>query len=699
MPFPEGIPEDFHAQFAAWVRLEPRCRSNDWARGLQARTADPLWMLARQWQTGEFQGEDAGSPIEIRLAHSTQSLDRLRLGESKTAFNIPNAPLEAIIEQERFELNWRARVQIGQQFERFARTEPGVDAEALITAYRTDYPLELSAVDIARLKAEIAQIEQQLQTNDLTDAQRQALETQAQAKRDKLTTLSESWVETDHATRRFLNLMASRVIDGKKLLEAIENGPLVPPPGLTANQLEQVLKKFNEWRTKLRLQPIGSKSDAWRNQQLDYRFELNPPEDPATDKTNLKVPDYRNGSLDWYAFLMKSYVDDDDKWTQEPPIKTHPTRVSVGGTSPRWWAFEDAATDFGKLDVAKPDLAKLLLMEFVLIYGDDWFSVPVPVCLAELLDAGSVQEEWKVYPKLVRIDGLKVRNVFGEETLVRPARQEVIERIKEDPSADPGNPLLRWEMFTLAPGNAPQEPALADVLFIPPVAGFREESSPIEEVRFLRDEGANMVWGVEHLIPNGLGKPVDGFNAQRERIEREQEAEIARLETLLSQIEQQLEAGDLTDQEREELEADTQGLQDQLVTLREGPRPTSGGAPRYRLATTVPENWIPFVPTNATPFFGLTYESICLRRAQMLRNTDAEDPELIPAMSRILDLSEDPLLWLEEATIPRSGLRTQLTAQRVRWVDGKTYVWLGRKVTTGRGEGSSGLRFDFLRTN
>ena len=30
--------------------------------GLQARIYDPLWLLARQWQIGEFQGEDNGSP-------------------------------------------------------------------------------------------------------------------------------------------------------------------------------------------------------------------------------------------------------------------------------------------------------------------------------------------------------------------------------------------------------------------------------------------------------------------------------------------------------------------------------------------------------------------------------------------------------------------------------------------------------------
>jgi hypothetical protein len=468
--------------------------------------------------------------------------------------------------------------------------------------------------------------------------------------------------------------MAGRVIDGKELQRAIDQNGLELPAGITPEQLNQVLDRFSDWRAKLYLQPSMSKSEAWRNEQLDYRFELNPPENFTPNKTHLKALDYRNGELDWYTFLMESYVDGDNKWTQVVPINTHPTyptRVTVGGTSPRWWAFEDAATDFGKLDIAKPDLAKLLLMEFVLIYGDDWFSIPLPVSM----------------PNLVRIDDLIVYNVFGEDMKIDPVRKKVRDKIIET-GGNPDDPLLRWEIFTLAPSYDPESPALADILLVPPVAGFREESPPIEEVRFLRDEGANMVWGVEHLIPNGLGKPIDGFDAQRERAERHIEAEIVRLES-----------GNLTSEEREAVEADPEWLWKQIELLRHGPRPSSSAVPRYRLSTIVPENWIPFVPTNISPTLGLTYKSIRLRRAQMLRNTEAEDAEPIPAMSRILDLSEDPLLWLEEATVPRSGLRAQLTAQRVRWVDGKTYVWLGRKVTTGRGEGSSGLRFDVLKND
>ena len=49
-----------------WDRIEPHTRDPRLEEGLQARLADTLWMLARQWQVGEFRGEDAASPIHVR---------------------------------------------------------------------------------------------------------------------------------------------------------------------------------------------------------------------------------------------------------------------------------------------------------------------------------------------------------------------------------------------------------------------------------------------------------------------------------------------------------------------------------------------------------------------------------------------------------------------------------------------------------
>ena len=49
---------------------------------------------------------------------------------------------------------------------------------------------------------------------------------------------------------------------------------------------------------------------------------------------------------------------------------------------------------------------------------------------------------------------------------------------------------------------------------------------------------------------------------------------------------------------------------------------------------------------------------------------------------------------IREEEIPREGTRVTRAYQLARWIDGTTFLWLGRRTTTGRGEGSSGLRYD-----
>jgi hypothetical protein len=43
-----------------------------------------------------------------------------------------------------------------------------------------------------------------------------------------------------------------------------------------------------------------------------------------------------------------------------------------------------------------------------------------------------------------------------------------------------------------------------------------------------------------------------------------------------------------------------------------------------------------------------------------------------------------------------AGRIVQRTFQRARWHDGKTFLWVGRRSQSGRGEGSSGLAFDHV---
>src|ERR1700739_3622642 len=51
-------------------RLEPTPRAEGIDEGLAARIHDPLWLLARQWQMGEFRGQDAGTPALVQVAGS-----------------------------------------------------------------------------------------------------------------------------------------------------------------------------------------------------------------------------------------------------------------------------------------------------------------------------------------------------------------------------------------------------------------------------------------------------------------------------------------------------------------------------------------------------------------------------------------------------------------------------------------------------
>jgi len=103
------------------------------------------------------------------------------------------------------------------------------------------------------------------------------------------------------------------------------------------------------------------------------------------------------------------------------------------------------------------------------------------------------------------------------------------------------------------------------------------------------------------------------------------------------------------------------------------------------LGTSVPDYWIPLLPVQDGP-------AIRLRRGSLPR-TDSESVEdvLVP-QGIILDPEHDLLLHDEE--VPREGARVTRSYQYARWSDGSTYLWIGRRKQPGRGEGSSGLRFD-----
>src|SRR6185369_16198103 len=93
-----------------------RPRAHDFTRSLRAEVRDPLWLLTRQWQLGELEAEDAGSPIDTRLLTRKLTIDRVQLGAGTPAAYDDSVPLEAVVERERVPFTHALRVQAAQYF-------------------------------------------------------------------------------------------------------------------------------------------------------------------------------------------------------------------------------------------------------------------------------------------------------------------------------------------------------------------------------------------------------------------------------------------------------------------------------------------------------------------------------------------------------------------------------------------------------
>ena len=561
---------------------------------LQARIYDPLWLLARQWQLGEFQGEDNGSPIMARWRSEAATLSRYFSGAIKpnTIANAPrydsSMPLETLVEREAIRPatdqtsqseKLRLAAEAGQQFLRML--DRMREAETISHDYRAAF---IRQYPFPRLTAE---------------------------QRAKL----------DSDSLSFIDVMASRVPDGRQLHTAFNltsAGVIVIAPELqiAPGDLADVREAARLWLTwfdTLFSEP-EKENPTWLPERMEYAFSVGTRF--SEGECPLTAQEYFEGHLDWYAFDVNLEVTlggASDNVVTEIARTAIPAPVSFRGMpTARFWEFEDAQVDFGSVDAGPTDLARMLLVEFSLTYGNDWFVIPIE------LDVGS----------LYRCRSLVIEDTFGVRTLIKP-------------SSELGKPNSTWRMFQQSHmrGSGLEEPA-SNLFFLTPSLLKSLESRPIEEVLFLRDEMANMAWGVERIIESATEQPLNRFEQQ----------------------------GELTPSPPERSD------QNKLI---------------YKLVTEVPDNWVPLLPIKSS-------EGLRLRRGKVLK-VDGP-PGFVEAQGRILnpDGTSDRHLRIFEEEIPREGVRVRRSYQYTRWFDGSTHLWIGRRKQIGRGEGSSGLRFDVV---
>jgi hypothetical protein len=594
-----------------WNRLEARPRTVSFDRALRAEVRDALWMLTKQWQMGEFRGSDAGSPVFAKLQIDTTRLTKYRPDAQPSQLFEYEVPMEAKVERRPIALTMAGRpiafdlrLAMGRQWLALINGI-GPYRQAFIDAYPIAAPDPTSAQDVERCAH------------------------------------PEVW--------QTFAAIAGRAMDGGALYLHLKAGAanhaydgvagIAPGDQATLAALDDRAARFVAWFERLFLQPPPAGDNAWSPPQLEYQFAASAPLPGGGEKVYV-ADAYYQGRLDWYSLDVDPAIaaldpvagSDVTGLPPDAPRTMIPIPVSFAGMpNTRWWAFEDAKTNFGDIDASTTDLAKLLFMEFALVYANDWFVIPYT------LPAGAI----------ATIRGCVVTNVFGERFWIAAA------------GSGTEASWQRWSMFTIDARSA----ATADtsLLLLPTVAKI-QEGAPTEDILLVRDEVANMVWGIENTVPLATGESKRGIEAARQTLAF-REAQLA---------------------------ASLGGSP---------PAPPPANAPiRYRVMSTVPENWIPFIPVHVDG----SNREIQIQRAALPRILDGDPNPPVKVQPRTVLLREgldrvpaQPYFVFEEE-VPRAGTRLMQAFERTRWTDGRIYTWLRVRRQTGRGEGSSGLGFDEL---
>ncbi len=438
-----------------WNRLEGRPRKEDFTRSLRAEVRDPLWMICRQWQLGEFRAENTGSAVTARLQINSAKLDRYApAGDTARPYD-DTLPLEVRVEREPVPMSLAVRVQIGRHF---ARLLGNAFSGVVKGRYLERYAIQAS-----------------------TDPEKAAQ------------------LASDVNARAYFSAVVGRVIDGGKLLAENADGKheifvtSLPVADTVRGTLRATATELTLWFARLYNVPDLDERVPWQPSRLEYQFRCGAPSATTTgsERTVIAANAYPGGRLEWHAFDVDSenLLPGDADSIPHPPLSFLPAPIQFGGMpNVRWWQFEDRKTDFGNLRASTTDLALLMIAELALVYGNDWLLAPYD------LPAGS----------MAQIGGIMITDVFGVRTFVRPA------------GSRPEDSWQHWNLFNL---HNPAVPAAAAAtrspLLLLATLGERQEGAVLEAVTLTRDEMANLVFAIEETIPGEIGNGVGGAEAAR----------------------------------------------------------------------------------------------------------------------------------------------------------------------------------------
>ena len=612
-----------------FARIETSPISPQLDGGLSAPLADPLWLIGRQWQFNELRGEDAGTPISVDLDVNASPIDRFAPGPAATlaqaqTLDEGGLPVEVLVEAEPA-LAAHARL----------------DGEAGLNLLRRARASGLAGL-VAALRAPAFALELLPPEDPQSDV---------------------------HGAQWHL-LLAGRSISAAKVATALAPGrgadghlaalpAELAPAGEEAAALD-VLRSWLQWLDTLVVEGSAD-NPSWRKERFEYAFSLYAK--GRRQDVALRADEYTDGRIEWHSFIAEAAGPAQAAPPPEPVLQirgTLPVPVRYPGMpADRYWEFEDARVNFAGVESSPASVVRMVMTEFGLAYGNDWFLLPIDLPVGALYD----------------LSGFVVRDTFGV-----PAQIEASDHARLPPPASP------WRMYELATRGAVAA-EVGDTLCLADTLTGTLEGAPLEELLLVRDEMANLAWGIERRVQGTSGEPLD-----------------------------------------RRLEADHLAFRQRLPEAADDPLLV------YRLATHVPANWIPLVPKGSG---GVDNFVVTLRRGGMARFYSLA-PALMadPAYAGFIQLLSDQDAFIEqgddengirmfvlhprgrllkvdagatgpalatdslgvaEEEVPRAGAIVRRSFQYARTWDGRSHLWIGRSKTAGTGESSSGLSFDTLK--
>lgn len=567
----------------SWTRVESATVDPDLTEGIEARIADPLWLLARQWQTGEFKGDDAANPLLVSIESRSVPVRTLVLPGGEIDLSGTGVPLEPLVEREPIvggTAHGRVATELGRLLLRALRRAAA--PEPVVNGLRSQFAMQLPIDD-----------------------------------------------GLDPTGRRRLELLASASLDGARLIREWTADPslittLLDGLGVVDPTRQRVLGVLDAWKQvagQLFVEPARSSAGrpSWLPSRMEYQLALETDDHDGRPIRLVAADGYPGGRLDWYRFDRVPALGERGM----PGGRVHraellpaPLRFR-GMPADRFWEFEEGDVYLGGIEAAPEDLARVAVAGYAVVYGNDWMVVPLSI----------------PFGTLSTVTRLTVLDDFGRETEIRSAAE-----------VDGGGPGRAFKFFELS-GDPNPKLGRAPLLFLPATVETTEAGRPLEDVRFLRDELANVAWAVENRVESRAGNPVDvAARGPRPRPATEDRGD-----------------GD-----------------DWLLTL----------------STPVPNHWVPLLPVRLVddPAQPADRAQIMFQRGRVPMPGGSGGTS--GALGEIL--VPDRRLLIHEDEIPNAGLRVVRRFQSARSADGRLHTWIGRRKGPGRGEGHSGLEFDRL---